>query len=340
MTMTPTDLNACVKAAAAEVGFERCGVAKAAAIGRGDYVRWWLDQGMAGSMEYLHRHLEKRLDPRELLPGAKSAIVVALVYKQPANQSRDREGAVSDPQTASPLTKGGPRGVREPRGRVAMYAWGEDYHDVLRDKLREMEKRMRAQVSEPFECRICVDTAPIIERELAAAAGIGWIAKNTLVIDPELGSYFFLGVMLTTLDIVADKPMADHCGTCTACLEACPTQAFTAPYELNASRCISYLTIEHRGDISKPFQEMMGDWVFGCDVCQDVCPHNRKAPDTREPRFAARDPAPAPPLQELLAWNENEYREKLRGSAMSRAKLDMLQRNARIARANHCPVVH
>ena len=239
-----------------------------------------------------------------------------------------------------PPPRGGTTGGFDARGRIAMYAWGEDYHDVLRDKLREMEKKLRAQVIEPFECRICVDTAPIIERELAAAAGIGWIAKNTLVIDPELGSYFFLGVMLTTLDIVADKPMADHCGTCTACLEACPTQAFTAPYELNASRCISYLTIEHRGDISKPFQEMMGDWVFGCDVCQDVCPHNRKAPDTREPRFAARDPAPAPPLQELLAWNENEYREKLRGSAMSRAKLDMLQRNARIARANHCPVVH
>ncbi len=326
MTMTPTELNARIKIAAAEVGFERCGVAKAAAIGRGDYVRWWLNQGMAGSMEYLHRHMEKRLDPRELLPGAKSAIVVALVYKQPA-----------PPPPASPLNKGGPRGLPEPRGRVAMYAWGEDYHDVLRDKLRALEQKLRAQVCEPFECRICVDTAPIIERELAAAAGMGWIAKNTMIIDPELGSFFFLGVMLTTLEIAPDQQIADHCGTCTACIDACPTQAFTSPYQMDASRCISYLTIEHRCDISKPFQEMMGDWIFGCDVCQDVCPHNRKAPDTREPRFAPRDPAPAPPLQQLLAWTETEYREKLRDSAMNRAKLDMLKRNAHIALANNRP---
>ncbi len=313
MTVTPTDLNAFVKATAVEVGFERCGVARAEAIGRGDYVRWWLSQGMAGSMEYLHRHMDKRLDPRELLPGAMSAIVVALVYKQPAPPPPDSD----------------------PRGRVAMYAWGEDYHEVLRDKLRAMEQKLRDRASEPFECRICVDTAPIIERELAAAAGVGWIAKNTLVIDPDLGSYFFLGVILTTLDIAPDQPIADHCGTCTACLEACPTRAFISPYQMDASRCISYLTIEHRGEISKPFQEMMGDWVFGCDVCQDVCPHNRKARDTREPRFAVRDPAPAPQLQQLLAWSESEYREKLRNSAMNRAKFDMLKRNARIALANN-----
>jgi epoxyqueuosine reductase len=339
--MSPTDLKAFVKVAAAHAGFERCGVARAEAIGRGDYVRSWLDQGMAGSMGYLHRNLEKRLDPRELLPGAKSVIVVALVYKQTTCSPRDAT-PLSPPlvrgEAATPFNLSLPKGEAaracEPRGRIAMYAWGEDYHDVLRDKLQALEQQLRAKIAEPFECRICVDTAPIIEREIAAAAGMGWIAKNTLVIDPELGSFFFLGVMLTTLDIAPDQPMADHCGTCTACLDACPTQAFTSPYQMDASRCISYLTIEHRGDISRPFQEMMGDWIFGCDICQDVCPHNRKAPDTREARFAIRDPAPAPPLQQLLVWSETEYREKTRGSAISRAKLDMLKRNATIAANN------
>ncbi len=321
--MSPTEINARIKAIAAGAGFERCGIARADAIGRGDYVRWWLGQSMAGSMEYLHRHLEKRLDPRELMPGAKSAIVVALVYKQ----SSPNHGLAAQPP---PLPRGD-TGGSEPRGRIAMYAWGEDYHNVLRDNLRAMENKLRTEINEPFQCRICVDTAPIIEREIAAAAGIGWIAKNTVVIDPELGSYFFLGVMLTTLDIAPDAPIADHCGTCTACLDACPTQAFMAPYQMDASRCISYLTIEHRGDISRPFQEMMGDWIFGCDVCQDVCPHNRRAPDTHEPRFALRNPAPAPPLKELLAWGEAEYRENIRDSAISRARLDMLKRNAIIA---------
>jgi epoxyqueuosine reductase len=175
---------------------------------------------------------------------------------------------------------------------------------------------------------------PIVERELAAAAGVGWIGKNTLVMHSELGSYIFLGVLLTTLNIASDEPIADHCGTCTACLDACPTQAFIAPYRMDASRCISYLTIEHRGAISRPFQEMMGDWIFGCDVCQDVCPHNRKAPVTREPRLAVRQPAPMVELDRLLVWGDAEYKASVGDSAMSRARLEMLQRNAEIARSN------
>lgn len=316
--MRPQELKSFIKTSAAQVGFDRCGIARTDPIGRADYLQWWVGKGMAGSMGYLHRNLDKRLDPAKLLPGAKSAIVVALNYKQQASPSRDREAAVSMEKSI------------EPRGRIAMYAWGEDYHVVLRDKLRELETKLREEVSKPFDCRICVDTAPIIERELAAAAGVGWIGKNTMAIHPELGSYFFLGVILTTLDIAADAPLPDHCGTCTACLDACPTQTFFGPYQMDASRCISYLTIEHRGDISGLFQEMMGDWIFGCDVCQDVCPHNRKAPDTREPRFATRDPAPTLSLQDLLTWNDSHYREKTRDSAISRAKLEMLKRNARI----------
>jgi epoxyqueuosine reductase len=299
---------------AATIGFERCGIARAAPIGRSAYLADWLENGRAGSMDYLHRHFKMRADPSTILEGAKSVIVVAISYHQPA-----------PPQAGGEATA---------RGRVAMYAWGDDYHDVIQSKLTELTDRMRADLAEPFEARVCVDTAPILERELAAAAGIGWIGKNTLVLHHEIGSYFFLGAVVTTLELAPDEPLPDHCGTCTACLNACPTQAFPKPYEMDASRCISYLTIEHRGDISKPFQKMMGDWVFGCDICQGVCPYNREAPTTREPRFALRPPGPQPVLDDVLGWSVDDYHEQLHGSAMIRAKLDMLQRNARIALDN------
>lgn len=258
-------------------------------------------------MSYLHRYREQRADPRTLLADARSIIVCALVYHQPA---------------PAPPTDD------HPRGRVAMYAWGEDYHVVVRDKLTRLVDRMREEIADAFDVRICVDTAPLLEREVAASAGIGWIGKNTMVLHPEWGSYFFLGSILTTLELTPDEPIEDHCGTCTACLEACPTDAFPAPYEMDASRCISYLTIEHRGPIPDEFHGRMDGWVFGCDVCQQVCPHNRKAPLTREPRFAIRPPGPYPPLNELLHWTTEDYRRILRSSAMKRAKLDMLKRNA------------
>jgi len=299
---------------AAAIGFERCGIARAAPIGRSEYLADWLRNGRAGSMNYLHRHFKMRADPSTILEGAKSVVVVALSYRQDAA-----------PQTEGDATA---------RGRVAMYSWGDDYHEVIGSKLTELVERMRAEFAEPFEARVCVDTAPILERELAAAAGIGWIGKNTLVLHHEIGSYFFLGAVVTTLELAPDEPLPDHCGTCTACLDACPTQAFPKPYEMDASRCISYLTIEHRGDISKPFQKMMGDWVFGCDICQEVCPYNSDTPTTREPRFAIRPPGPQPALDDVLGWSVDDYREQLHGSAMIRAKLDMLQRNARIALDN------
>ena len=262
-------------------------------------------------MHYLHRYQDARLDPSALLPGARSVIVVALLYHQPE---------------PAPCSDDARR-----RGRVAMYAWGDDYHKVLKGKLYALIDGLREELKEPFEARACVDTAPIIERELAAAAGIGWIGKNTLVLDPSLGSYFFLGEILTTLDLEPDDPLPDHCGTCTACLDACPTDAFPVPYEMDASRCISYLTIEHRSDIPAEFHDKMDNWIFGCDICQQVCPFNRHAPTTREPAFAVRPPGPEPSVDEILAWTPDDYRTTLRNSAMKRAKLDMLQRNARIA---------
>jgi epoxyqueuosine reductase len=215
-----------------------------------------------------------------------------------------------------------------------MYAWGEDYHVVVREKLTALLDRLRDALTEPFAAKVCVDTAPLVEREWAAQAGIGWIGKNTLVLDDQLGSYFFLGAIVTTLELEPDEPVADHCGTCTACLEACPTSAFPAAYQMDAPRCISYLTIEHRANIPAEFHEKMGNWVFGCDVCQEVCPFNRRASLTREPRFAIRPPGAEPLLNEILSWTPEDYRAQLKGSAMKRAKLGMLHRNAAITRKN------
>lgn len=224
--------------------------------------------------------------------------------------------------------------VEKSHGKVAMYAWGDDYHRVIKDKLRNMEKELRAATGGEHAFKACVDTAPIIEREWAARAGVGWIGKNTLAMSEGLGSYFFLGALLTTAEIAEDQPAIDHCGTCTACLDACPTDAFPAAYEMDASRCISYLTIEHRTEIDTALHEKMGDWVFGCDVCQEVCPHNRKAPTTSEPQFAIRPPGPFLDLRALLEWNAEDYARELRGSAMKRAKLPMLKRNARLVLEN------
>ncbi len=312
--MPDAGLSQRIKDMAAEVGFDRCGIARAEPIGRVGYLRTWLAGGRAGSMEYLHRHFRQRADPRELVSGAKSVVVAALSYHQ--------------------LEPGGIESRVRPRGRIAMYAWGADYHEVVRGKLQTMAERLQSELDDPFGYRVFVDTAPLLEREVAAAAGIGWIGKNTMVLDHRLGSFFVLGEMVTTLDMAPDTPVEDHCGTCTACLDACPTDAFPTPYEMDASRCISYLTIERRDEVPAELQPKMDDWVFGCDVCQEVCPYNRDAPVTREPRFAIRSPGPRPELDDVLSWSAEDYRKKLRGSAMKRAKLDMWQRNARIARDN------
>ncbi|MGB2987544.1 MAG: tRNA epoxyqueuosine(34) reductase QueG [Phycisphaerae bacterium] len=312
--MSPGAISEYIKSLAATLGFDRCGIARAEPIGRSAYLRDWRDGGRCGSMEYLRRHFVQRADPSAMMDGAKSIVVVAFLYHQRApvrSNEADRR-----------------------RGRVAMYAWGDDYHKVIKAKLFDMIDRMRAELPEPFNVKVCVDTTPLLEREVAAAAGIGWIGKNTLVLDHQLGSYFFLGALVTTLELTPDKPLPDRCGTCTACLDACPTNAFPAPYEMDASRCISYLTIEHRGRIPESLGGRMGEWIFGCDVCQQVCPYNRRAPQTREPRFAIRSPGPEPVLDEILRWSVDDYRRQLRGSAMKRATLDMLKRNARIATNN------
>ncbi|MFH0983830.1 MAG: tRNA epoxyqueuosine(34) reductase QueG [Planctomycetota bacterium] len=310
--MSPAEVTARVKALASEQGFCRVGTAPVGRLGREEYYRRWLSAGRHGRMAYLARNLAVRFDPSRLLPEARSLIVVAHAYGQPAPSRPDDQ----------------------PRGQVARYAWGRDYHKVVKRKLLALRDRLCAEVGQPFEMRVCVDTAPLVEREWAARAGIGWIGKNTLVIHPLLGSYFFLGVLVTTLELVPDAPLTDHCGTCTRCLQACPTGAFPAPYEMDASRCISYFTIEMRDAIPEEFQAAMGDWVFGCDVCQEVCPYNHPAPLRPDPAYALRAPGPFPLLRELLEWSEDDYRARLAGSAMKRATLAMLRRNARIALHN------
>jgi epoxyqueuosine reductase len=219
-------------------------------------------------------------------------------------------------------------------GRVSCYAWGEDYHALLRRRLDELLAWLQREVP-GCRGRGVVDTAPLLERDFARLAGLGWFGKNTMLLNKRLGSYFFLGALLVDIPLRPDPPFeASHCGTCTACLDACPTQAFVGPGQLDARRCISYLTIELRGPVPPELREPMGDWVFGCDVCQDVCPWNRKAPPAREPAFRPRPELDSPDLTELLRLSPDEFRRRFRGTALTRAKRRGLLRNAAIALGN------
>lgn len=315
--MTPAAKAEVAKALARDLGFDRLGITPAQPVARAEYYRSWLARGYGGSMAFLRRNLAARADPRGLLPGARTVLCAAMNYR--------REDA-----PPAPLPGTSPR----PLGRVARYARGRDYHTVLHRRLKRLVAELRARLDEPFEARVCVDTQPVLERALAAAAGVGWIGKNTCLMHEEFGSYLFLGEVVTTLDLAADGPVTDHCGTCTRCLEACPTGAFRAPYELDASRCIAYLTIEHHGEIPVEFHAGIGDRVFGCDVCQEVCPFNRDAPRAADPDLLA-DVTPAyVDLAALVALRSGDHRRLTRGSAARRAPRPMWQRNGEIALAN------
>ena len=224
-------------------------------------------------------------------------------------------------------------------GRVARYALGDDYHEVIKARLYALADWIR-DVAPEARTRAAVDTAPVLERELAARAGIGWVGKHTGVLNARVGSWLLLGEVFTTLPLPADEPATDHCGTCTRCIDACPTGAITAPYQLDARRCISYLTIEHRDAIPPEYHAAVGDWLYGCDVCQDVCPHNRDAPAAEDPALQPRFPTGSLDVREVLAWTDEEYRARLKGSAMKRVKLPLLKRNAQIVLQNviqtHC----
>jgi len=323
--MTPHVRTTLVKRLARELGFDRVGIATLAAPLRGKDYREWLSRGHAGSMRFLHRHSRMRTNPSELVSGSKYAICVAASYR------RQQAGG---PPSASRAAFIPPPGDPSPTGRIAEYARGMDYHRVLRKMLRELIQRLKTHLPEPFVAEAFVDTGPILERELAAAAGIGWIGKSTMLMNQEQGTFILLGEILTSLELVPDEPIADHCGTCTRCLDACPTQAFPAPYQLDASKCISYWTIEHRGEVPPAARAGLGDWVFGCDVCQDVCPFNSKAasaslPELLRPIVPARVSLPV-----LRAMTTGDHRRLTRGTALARVSKAMWARNAQIAEAN------
>lgn len=324
--MTPVARTQLVKTLARDVGFDLVGVTPVEPLHRAVYYRDWLAAGYGGSMAYLGRNVPFRAEPARLLPGARSAICVGLSYKRPdghLNRAREHSGAAF--LGASAL---------RPTGLIAQYARGRDYHRVLRDMLNTLVARLQERLRAPFEARIFVDTGPLLERELAAAAGLGWIGKNTCLLHARLGSYVLLGEALSTLDLAPDDPLPDRCGSCTRCLAACPTQAFIGPYRLDASRCIAYLTIEHAGKIPEPFHAALGDRVFGCDVCQQVCPYNARAPHATQPDIAANVTPARVDLLALLNLTNADYRRLTRSSATARARRNAWRRNAAIALGN------
>lgn len=296
-----------LKAQALGLGFDLAGIATLGPVATHAAFSDWLSQGFHGEMDYLQRGAELRADTTRPEPGMRSALVVALDY-----------------------------GGKEPSGPVARYARGDDYHRLMWDRLDELLVWARRELGGELHGRAYVDTGPILERDLARKAGLGWFGKNTMLINPQMGSFFFLGALFLDLELTPDAPFEDeHCGTCTRCLDACPTQAFTAPGVMDARRCISYLTIESRSEIPAEYHAAIGEHIYGCDVCQDVCPWNVKfARELREPAFAARpvigNADAAALATTLLAMDEVAYREAFSGSAMKRAKLSGLQRNARV----------
>ena len=294
-----------IKDLARSIGFDRVGVAAATDADGFERLTEWLARGFAGDMAYMHKHAPARRHPSSVLPGVRSVVMVSLNYRQ--------------------TTSGGP---------IAQYARGLDYHDVLRDRLNRLLKAIQ-NVYPEIAGRGVVDTAPLLERDFARRAGLGWFGKNTMLIHPTLGSFFFLGALLLDVDLPVDEPFAkNHCGTCTRCLDACPTDAFPAPGWLDSRRCISYLTIEQRGSIPDEFRSGLGNWAFGCDICQDVCPWNKKAPFAGDPAFAPREDLVAPDLLKLLEITEDEFRRQFRGTALLRTKRVGLVRNVALVLGN------
>ena len=297
-----------IKRRAAELGFAATGIARLDRNPHADELVRWLADGHAGTMTYLHRQAEKRKDPRRIFPGATSAVVTLTNYFHGS----------ADP---GPAARGS--------GRVAQYAWSSDYHVVLGKRLEQLAAEIRL-LAPGSKTRCYVDAGPVPERELAQLAGLGWIGKNMMLIHPEIGSFTFIGVVLTDAGLEPDLPFeADRCGTCRRCLDACPTQAFVGPRDLDARACISYLTIEHRGAFTATQASQVGEWLFGCDVCQDVCPWNvsfaRATPDAG---FAPRPDVAQPDVPELVTMDERDFERRYDGTPFTRPGHRGMRRNA------------
>jgi epoxyqueuosine reductase len=323
--VTPEQLRELVLARARALGFHRVAIAPVTPPRRYQAYRAWLAAGMHGEMTYMaaDAHVQGRGDLCQLLAGARTAVVVALAYARPAGAPAGHDGA------------------RALRGRVAGYARGRDYHLVLKERLFLLADEIAARAGREVGARPCVDSAPVLERDLAEAAGLGFTGKNTMLITPGLGSYTLLGELLLDVEVAATparpRDVMQRCGACRACLDVCPTQAFPAPFVLDARRCVSYLTIEHRGSIPPELRPGLGDMIFGCDLCQDVCPFNRRAPDRHAPDPALAPATPeagAPDLLRLLALGTHQMRRMVARTALRRVTREQLVRNACVALGN------
>ena len=344
---------------AAGQGFALAGFASAEPSRHAEAVRRWVAEGKHGAMQWIENHLDVRLDLDKLLPGAKSVIAVCDAYASEGQRGKGTEGQSEEAEwpasgfhsTPQPLSPSAPA----PKGRVARYAWGDDYHKVLKKRLHRLADTLAADHPEA-SFRTAVDTAPALERELAARAGLGWQGKNTMLIHPRHGSYTLLGLIATTLELPTsehlhdvqiepphsawDLPATDHCANCTRCIEACPTDAIAAEgYAIDATRCVSYLTIEHREVVAEEFHAGFGVWGAGCDICQEVCPYNTIGERNPLPIHERYDPGPRKldeglDLLDVLSWTAEDRARVFRGSALKRIKLDMIRRNALIALGN------
>jgi epoxyqueuosine reductase len=296
-----------LRALAREEDFALCGFARAGRAPHAEALEAWLQDGRQASMEWMQRTAEERGNPERVLPGVRTVVVLA------TNYFHDDLPSATEP------------------GRIARYAWSNDYHEVIRPRLERLAESM-AKAGGTQRC--FVDSGPVLERDWAAACGVSWPGKSTMGIHPELGTWFFLSVILTTLEFAPDAPLPDRCGRCTRCIDACPTQAITAPYQLDARRCISFLTIENKGPIPEEFREAMGDRIFGCDDCLDACPWNRFARASRDAALQPREDILTKPLREFLALDDGAFKALFRGSPILRAKRRGFLRNVCVALGN------
>jgi len=313
--LSPIELRDRIKEWAHALGFEQTGIADCELADAEQGLRDWLDQGFHGEMEYMAAHGTRRTRPAELVAGTRRVITVRMNYL--SDKAAPAEAVLDDPQ----------------RAFVARYALGRDYHKVLRNRLETLAQRIRGAVGD-FRYRVFTDSAPVMEVELAAKSGLGWRGKHTLLLNREAGSWFFLGEIYTDLDLPVDQPQTEHCGNCTRCIDICPTKAIVAPYKLDARRCISYLTIEHKGSIPVELRPLIGNRIYGCDDCQLVCPWNRFAQKATLSEFDVRHELDAAELVSLFAWDQQSFERNTRGSAIRRIGHERWLRNIACALGN------
>ncbi|MDZ4699647.1 MAG: tRNA epoxyqueuosine(34) reductase QueG [Rhodothermales bacterium] len=308
-------LAGALKQEASRLGFDACGVSRAGPLDEeAARLEQWLHQGRHGTMGWMADHFDKRVDPRRLVDGARSVVSVLHNYYQPVAHS-ERSGV----------------------GKISRYAWGDDYHEVLKEKLVELFAWLDAEAG-GIAGRAFVDSAPVMDKAWARRSGLGWMGKHANLINRSLGSFFFIGELIVDVPLEPDGPVPDHCGSCTRCIDACPTDAIYQPYAVDANRCIAYLTIEHRADDIPPaLQRQIGDWIFGCDVCQDVCPWNKFKHPSREPRYAPRDGIVDTELQDWIELDIEAFRKRFGKNPVKRTKFEGFIRNVRMAIENNRP---